>query len=82
MASEWDLKEMIIWKILPNDQLTPIYFPFNQWLGGKTKRLKSKAEIYRSKDHRIRGKIGSYMEQRVQIIFFFDSRTHLLFHLY
>ena len=56
MASDWDLKEMIIWKILPHDESIPVYFPFNQWLGDKTKRLKSKAEIYRSKDYRIRGK--------------------------
>ncbi|CAF0764579.1 unnamed protein product [Adineta steineri] len=59
LASDWDLKEMIMWKILPSDnhKLTQIYFPFNNWLGTKESKLKAKKEVYPVIDHHRRGPI-------------------------
>lgn len=56
-ATDWDIKEMIIWKIIPsNDQEnSQVYFPFNTWLGKKISTLKSKREIYPSTDHHPKG---------------------------
>ncbi|CAF1040089.1 unnamed protein product [Adineta ricciae] len=57
MASDWDLKEMNIWKILPDNESKQVlvYFPFNQWIGKKKSTLTAKRETYRSVDHHPRG---------------------------
>ena len=56
-ATDWNIKEIVMWKMLPNDgdKLTPVYFPFNGWLGKKASRLKARGEPYSSRDQRIRG---------------------------
>jgi hypothetical protein len=58
MAADWDIKEMTMWKIIPNDdhKQFQVYFPFNNWLGKKVSTLKAKGEIYQSTDHHLRGK--------------------------
>ncbi len=57
LAADWDIKEMIMWRIIPNDdhEQSQIYFPFNTWLGRKVSTLKSKREIYPSTDHHFKG---------------------------
>ncbi|CAF4476662.1 unnamed protein product, partial [Rotaria sp. Silwood2] len=57
LASDWDLKDMIMWKILPNDddKQLQVYFPFNAWLGKTSSKLKAKKEIYPTTDHRQNG---------------------------
>lgn len=58
MASDWNLKEMLVWKMFPAANAIPVYFPFNQWLGAKTKALKAKAEPYVGREDRNRGSIS------------------------
>ncbi|CAF4045720.1 unnamed protein product [Rotaria sordida] len=57
LASDWDLKEMIMWKIIPikDDKQLQVYFPFNTWLGDAQSKLKAKREIYPSTDHHQKG---------------------------
>ena len=43
-AADWDIKEMIMWKIIPNDE-SYVYFPFNTCLGKKVSILKAKKEL-------------------------------------
>ncbi len=56
-ASDWDLKEMIIWKIIPSDDYgqVQVYFPFNAWIGKKASTLKAKKDAYSPADHHPRG---------------------------
>jgi len=56
-ASDWDLKEITAWKILPSNdyELLQVYFPFNTWLGKKVSTIKAKGETHSSTDHRARG---------------------------
>ena len=57
LASDWDIKEMILWKIIPsnNQEKSLVYFPFNTWLGKKVGTLTSKREIYSTTDHHFQG---------------------------
>ncbi len=57
LATDWDIKEMIMWKIIPSDdhEKVQVYFPFNAWLGKKVSTLKSKRELYPSTDHHFKG---------------------------
>lgn len=59
LATDWDLKEMVLWKIIPQDhrERLQVYFPFNNWLGKKTSTLKSKGEAYPSSDQHVKGKL-------------------------
>jgi hypothetical protein len=59
LATDWDIKEMIMWKIIPSDDhgKVQVYFPFNNWLGKKVSTLKSKKELYPSTDHHFKGNI-------------------------
>ncbi len=56
-AADWDIKDMIMWKIIPSDdyEKSKVYFPFNTWLGKKISTLKSKRELYPSTDHHLKG---------------------------
>ncbi len=56
-ASDWDLKEITAWKILPSNdhELLQVYFPFNTWLEKKGSTIKAKGETHSSTDHRARG---------------------------
>ncbi len=56
-AADWDLKEMIMWKIIPSDdhKQVQVYFPFNDWLGKKTSTLKAKKDSYSPPDYHPRG---------------------------
>ncbi|CAF3630124.1 unnamed protein product [Rotaria sp. Silwood1] len=58
LAADWDLKEMIMWKIRPkndDDKQLQVYFPFNAWLGQAVSKLNAKREIYPSTDHHQKG---------------------------
>lgn len=57
MATDWDVKEMILWKIIPHDhrEKFQVYFPFNNCLGKKLSSLKSKGELYPSNDQHFKG---------------------------
>lgn len=59
MAADWDLKEMIMWKIIPSDGSKQIqaYFPFNAWLGKKESTLKAKREAYAPAEPHPRGRL-------------------------
>ncbi|CAF1260047.1 unnamed protein product [Rotaria magnacalcarata] len=59
LAADWDLQEMAMWKIVPNEDNnhSMVYFPFNAWLGKSTSRSKAKRETYPSTDHHIKGPI-------------------------
>ncbi|CAF3995673.1 unnamed protein product, partial [Rotaria sp. Silwood1] len=60
LAADWDLKEMVMWKIRPNnddDKQLQVYFPFNAWLGQAVSKLNAKRETYPSTDHHQKGPI-------------------------
>ncbi|CAF4736185.1 unnamed protein product [Rotaria sp. Silwood1] len=56
---DWFIKDIIIWKILPNDDQKQIhiYFPFNICLNKKLNKFKSNKELYPLTDHHIKGPI-------------------------
>ncbi|CAF1056748.1 unnamed protein product [Adineta steineri] len=58
-VSDWEIKEMTIWQILPNENEKKfhIYFPFNNFLGKKMNTLKSKKELYPLADSHLKGPI-------------------------
>jgi hypothetical protein len=57
VAADWDIKEMIMWRIIPTDdhKQSHVYFPFNTWLGKKVSTLRTKREVYPSTDLRLKG---------------------------
>lgn len=58
IAADWDLKEMMMWKIFPHDdhhRQSQVYFPVNDWLGRKTSKLKAKRDSYSAPEHHPRG---------------------------
>ncbi|CAF0903962.1 unnamed protein product [Adineta steineri] len=69
LASDWDLKEMIMWKILPSDnhKLTQIYFPFNNWLGTKERPICYEITVKTGKD------FGGGTDANVFIIIYGES---------
>lgn len=58
LASDWDLKEMVMWKIIPSrdHRYVQAYFPFNAWLGDKQSTLKSTKDSYEPAEPHPRGK--------------------------
>ncbi|UJR31475.1 hypothetical protein I4U23_018964 [Adineta vaga] len=59
LASDWDIKELTMWKLSPaneNDQ-SHVYFPINSWLGKKIPALKAKREVYPLVDPHLKGPI-------------------------
>ncbi|CAF1145472.1 unnamed protein product [Adineta ricciae] len=58
-TSDWYIKEMAIWKIIPSkgDHQSHAYFPINNWLGKKVTILKSKRETYPLMDRHLKGPI-------------------------
>jgi len=74
LAADWDLKEMVMWKILPNShdyKQVQVYFPFNTWLGKKVSTLKSKKDSYTPVDYHPRGNlIYNKKKQRNHLLFF------------
>ena len=58
-AADWDLQEMIMWKIIPPDdhKQALVYFPFNRWLGKKVGTLTAKRDKYSPPEHHPRGKV-------------------------
>ncbi len=77
LAADWDIKEMIMRRIIPNDdhEQSQIYFPFNTWLGRKVSTLKSKREIYPSTDHHFK---GNYVLEMIVYLISDIFRTDLL----
>jgi hypothetical protein len=71
IASDWDLKEMTMWKIVPSDdhKQVQVYFPFNAWLGKQASTLKAKKDSYSSVDHHPRGHLDFFLK----ITFFYDD---------
>jgi hypothetical protein len=59
MAADWDLKEMMMWKIIPSHDYKQgqAYFPFNAWLGRKTSTIKSKRDSYSPAEYHPRGEL-------------------------
>ncbi|CAF4210503.1 unnamed protein product [Rotaria sp. Silwood2] len=59
LVMDWHIKDMVIWKIIPNDdhKQSHVYFPFNIYLDKKVNRYKSTKEIYPSTDHHLKGPI-------------------------
>jgi hypothetical protein len=59
MAADWDLQEMVMWKIIPgyDHQQGQVYFPFNAWLGKKASTLKAKRDSYSPPEYHPRGKL-------------------------
>jgi hypothetical protein len=58
LASDWDLREMIMWKITGDDHKhSQVYFPVNEWIGKKRSTFKAKRDKYESTDHHPRGTI-------------------------
>ncbi|CAF3724820.1 unnamed protein product [Rotaria sordida] len=55
----WHIKDMIIWKIIPNDdhKQSYVYFPFNICLNKKLNRFKGNKEIYPLIDYHLKGPI-------------------------
>jgi hypothetical protein len=59
LAADWDLQEMIMWRIVPGYDRTQgqVYFPFNAWIGRKASTLKAKRDSYTPAEYRPRGKL-------------------------
>lgn len=57
MAADWDLREMKMWKIIPNkdNKYSIFYFPFNAWLGPSAGKLTKESEPAKSTDLQMRG---------------------------
>ncbi|UJR15205.1 hypothetical protein I4U23_002164 [Adineta vaga] len=94
-AADWDLKEMAMWKILPDNdhKQFQVYFPFNTWLGKKVSTLEAKREKYPITDQHIRGPTcyhiivktgdtrGAGTDANVFIIIYGESGRTVIHHL-
>lgn len=57
IAMDWDIKDMILWKIIPKDDQKHVhlYFPFNICLNKKLNKFIAQKETYAFMDHSFKG---------------------------